>query len=75
MEGPLKWWFFGQRIHCAIAEVEAALTNLVHKGFLVADQADSGGPFTDRTEPKNRRSAGILGKYKRRVGPVPNPLS
>jgi hypothetical protein len=35
VEGIAEWWLLEQRVTCAIEEVQAALCDLVRKGFLV----------------------------------------
>ena len=42
MEGIAEWWLLEQRIRHAIADVEAALCELVGKDFLVARECSEG---------------------------------
>jgi hypothetical protein len=42
MEGIVEWWLLEQRIQCAIADVEAALSDLVRKDFLITHQCSDG---------------------------------
>ena len=42
MEGIVEWWLLEQRIQCAIAEVEAALSDLVRNDFLITRQCSDG---------------------------------
>ena len=42
MEGIVEWWLLEQRIRCAIADVEAALSDLVRKDFLISRQRSDG---------------------------------
>jgi len=42
MEGIVEWWLLEQRIQCAIADVEAALSDLVRKDFLITHQCADG---------------------------------
>jgi hypothetical protein len=42
MEGIVEWWLLEQRIRCAIADVEAALSDLVRNNFLIAVQRPDG---------------------------------
>ena len=41
-EGIVEWWLLEQRIQCAIADVEAALSDLVRKDFLITHQCSDG---------------------------------
>ena len=42
MEGIVEWWLLEQRIRCAIADVEAALSDLVKNDFLITHQRADG---------------------------------
>lgn len=45
LEGIVEWWLLEQRIREAVADVEAALNELVAKGFLVARQCGDGRTY------------------------------
>jgi DNA-binding MarR family transcriptional regulator len=45
MEGIVEWWLLERRIRYAIADVEAALRELVGKDFLVARQCSEGRTY------------------------------
>jgi len=42
MEGIVEWWLLEQRIRCAIADVETALSDLVKNDFLITHQRADG---------------------------------
>ena len=45
LEGIAEWWLLEQRIRDALADVEAALSELVAKGFLVARRCGDGRTY------------------------------
>jgi hypothetical protein len=42
LEGIVEWWLLEQRIQCAIADVEGALSDLVRNDFLITHQCSDG---------------------------------
>jgi DNA-binding PadR family transcriptional regulator len=54
MEGIVEWWLLEQRIHCAVADVEAALSDLVDKDFLAAHQYGNGRTYYQLNRAKER---------------------
>ena len=58
VEGIAEWWLLEQKIHNAVGDVEAALSELVAKAFLVARQCTDGRTyyrFNPDREPEVRR--------------------
>jgi hypothetical protein len=45
VEGIAEWWLLEQRIRHAVSDVEAALSELVGNGFLVARQCTDGRTY------------------------------
>jgi DNA-binding PadR family transcriptional regulator len=45
VEGIAEWWLLEQHIHHAVSDVEAALSELVDNGFLVARQCRDGRTY------------------------------
>ncbi|MBV8901861.1 MAG: hypothetical protein JOY92_17305 [Verrucomicrobia bacterium] len=54
LEGIAEWWLLEQRIRDAVADVEAALSELVTKGFLVARQCADGQTYYGLNRDKER---------------------
>jgi hypothetical protein len=54
MEGIAEWWLLEQRIRHAIADVEAALRELVSNDFLVACQCRDGRTYYGLNRDKER---------------------
>jgi hypothetical protein len=54
MEGIAEWWLLEQRIRCAVADVEAALGELVGQDFLVARQCNDGRTYYGLNNAKER---------------------
>ena len=54
MEGIVEWWLLERRIRHAIADVEAALRELVGKDFLVARQCSEGRTYYRLNREKER---------------------
>lgn len=54
MEGIAEWWLLEQRIRNAVADVEAALSELVAKGFLVARRGADGRTYYGLNRDKER---------------------
>ena len=54
MEGIAEWWLLEQRIHSAVADVEATLRELVSHDFLVARQCRDGRTYYGLNQDKER---------------------
>ena len=54
LEGIAKWWLLEQRIRDALADVEAALSELVAKGFLAARLCGDGRTYYGLNLDKER---------------------
>jgi hypothetical protein len=54
MEGIVEWWLLERRIRYAIADVEAALRELVGKDFLVVRQFSEGRMYYRLNREKER---------------------
>jgi hypothetical protein len=64
MEGIVEWWLLEQRIRYAIADVEAALRELVGKDFLVARECSEGRIYYRLNREKERE----IRRHLRRAG-------
>ena len=73
MEGIVEWWLLEQRIRCAIADVEAALSDLVNKDFLVARQCGDGRTYYQLNRAKEREIRRHLRKTQAAHGMIPKP--
>ena len=54
VEGIVEWWLLEQRIRSAVAEVEAALNDLVTKEFVVARECQDGRTYYGLNRAKAR---------------------
>jgi hypothetical protein len=54
MEGIAEWWLLDQRIHSAVADVEATLRELVGQDFLVTRQCRDGRTYYGLNRDKER---------------------
>lgn len=54
VEGIAEWWLLEQQIRRAVSEVEAALSQLVAEGFLVARQGGDGRTYYGMNRAKER---------------------
>jgi hypothetical protein len=54
MEGIVEWWLLEQRIRSAIAEVEAALRDLVSRDFVIARECQDGHTYYGLNRAKER---------------------
>ena len=54
MEGIAEWWLLEQRIHSAVADVEATLRELVGYDFLVVRQSRDGRTYYGLNRAKER---------------------
>ena len=54
MEGIVEWWLLEQRIRCAIADVETALSDRVKNDFVIAVQRADGRISYELNREKER---------------------
>ena len=73
MEGIVEWWLLDRRIRYAIADVEAALRELVGKDFLVARQCSEGRTYYRLNREKEREIRRHLRSAEPPHGTKPEP--
>ena len=73
MEGIAEWWLLEQRIRCAVADVEAALSDLVGNDFLVASQCRDGRTYYGLNRAKEREIRRHLRKAEAAHEATPEP--
>jgi hypothetical protein len=73
MEGIVEWWLLEQKVRLAVADVEAALSNLVDKDFLIARQHNNGRTYYQLNRAKEREIRRHLRKTQAAYGTAPKP--
>jgi hypothetical protein len=68
MEGIVEWWLLEQRISCAVADVETALSTLVDKDFLAVGQRRDGRAYYQLNRAKEREIRRHLRKARAALG-------
>jgi hypothetical protein len=69
LEGITEWWLLEQRIRYAVAEVDAALHNLVTDDLLVTRECADGRTYYGLNRAKERE----IRRHLREAGPVQKP--
>jgi hypothetical protein len=54
VEGIVEWWLLEQRIRTAVADAEAAVSDLVHQDFLIKIEGSDGRMFYGLNRSKMR---------------------